>query len=195
LTHADGVFRATFSRDARVVLTASEDGTARLWNVPGGSPITPPLRHSVAVFDASFSADGQLVATASMDESARVWDARTGEPLTPRLRHDWKVNQVIFLAGGQYLLTISPIMYKPTRPVTPTMKMRLWELPRDDKPVNDLLKLVTLLTGHTLDPTGHPAPANNAVLETTWHDLRRKYPAAFSVTNSNATRAAEMRLF
>ncbi len=108
--------------------------------------------------------------------SARVWDARTGEPLTSRLKHEkGRLTQVIFLAGGEYLLTSGLVRDLNS----PALKMRLWELPREDKPVADLLQLVTLITGHTLDATGHPVPVSNAVLETTWRDLRRKFPAAF----------------
>ena len=70
------------------MLTASEDGTARVWDARTGEPVGKPLEHQGAVNSASFSADGSRVVTASADETARVWDARTGEPVGKPLEHE-----------------------------------------------------------------------------------------------------------
>jgi WD40 repeat protein len=70
--HSDALYNAEFSRDGRSLLTASDDGTARVWNVADGSSIV--LRgHDDDVYRARFSPDEQLVATASLDGSVRLW--------------------------------------------------------------------------------------------------------------------------
>jgi WD40 repeat protein len=47
------------------VVTASWDGTARVWEAASGKPVSRPLRHNGAVNSAAFSPDGQWVVTAS----------------------------------------------------------------------------------------------------------------------------------
>jgi WD40 repeat protein len=75
------IYSARFSPDGERLVTASADGTARVWNARTGEPITPPLLHSDEVLSACFSRDGQSVVTASDDRSARVWNAQTGRKL------------------------------------------------------------------------------------------------------------------
>lgn len=81
------VMAAEFSPDGKRVVTASYEGTARVWDAQTGDLVGSPLRHDSAVNHASFSPDGQRVITTSYDNTARVWDARTGEPLTAPLWH------------------------------------------------------------------------------------------------------------
>ena len=83
MRHTDIVSRARFSPDGSVVLTASNDKTARLWSALNTQPLGEPLRHPNEVEDAALSPDGRLIATASGLE-IRLWDARertlTSEP-------------------------------------------------------------------------------------------------------------------
>jgi eukaryotic-like serine/threonine-protein kinase len=70
--HTDALYTAEFSRDGRSLLTASDDGTARVWNVADGSALV--LRgHDDDVYRARWSPDEKSVATASLDSSVRVW--------------------------------------------------------------------------------------------------------------------------
>jgi WD40 repeat protein len=65
------------------VLTASSDGSARVWDAQTGEPLTPPLKHAQQVVQASFSADGRAVVTASFDGTARIWPLhRDGRPVS-----------------------------------------------------------------------------------------------------------------
>ena len=76
---------AAYSPDGSRVVTASDDGTARLFRVRDGSELAT-LRHKGSVTDASFSADGRLLATASRDRTARLWTA-SGRPLRTFRHH------------------------------------------------------------------------------------------------------------
>src|SRR5262249_53470310 len=67
-----------FSPDGTRVVTASQDGTARVWEARTGATVGPPLRHDGPVRSGAFSPDGTQVVTASEDETAQVWEGRTG---------------------------------------------------------------------------------------------------------------------
>ena len=71
--HTDLLNSARLSPDETRVLTASDDGTARVWDAATGTE-TAVLRHGDMVFDAWFTPDGQRVITASGSE-VRVWSA------------------------------------------------------------------------------------------------------------------------
>ena len=58
------------------VLTASDDRTAKVWNVDTGECMKTLEGHDGRVMSAVFSADGSLVLTASEDGTCGVWDGR-----------------------------------------------------------------------------------------------------------------------
>jgi hypothetical protein len=86
LVHQGRVVSAAFSPDGTRVVTASGDGTARVWDAATSKLLTHPLAHQGRVVSAAFSPDGTRVVTASGDGTARVWDAATGQPVTRPLR-------------------------------------------------------------------------------------------------------------
>lgn len=105
--HTSGLTQATFSADGSRVLTASKDGTARLWRSDGrGDPLV--LRgHTSWLTCASFSPDGAYLLTASDDSTARIWrsDGR-GEPLVLR-GHTSGLISASFSPDGSHVLTAS----------------------------------------------------------------------------------------
>ena len=71
---------AAFSPDGARVVTASQDGTARIWDAASGREIAV-LRDGGLVKSAAFSPDGARVVTAS-SRAARIWDATSGREIT-----------------------------------------------------------------------------------------------------------------
>ncbi len=72
-------------QDSKLVVTASEDGTARVVDVYGDvdeKRVKQTLKSQSAVNSAVFSSDGQSVVTASVDGKIRVYDAKTGKERT-----------------------------------------------------------------------------------------------------------------
>ena len=81
--HDAAVVRALFSPDGDRLFTGSLDGTARVWDVHTGEPLTPIMQHNVDVGDVSvfaFSPDGRRVITAGQNAVALIWDLETGQP-------------------------------------------------------------------------------------------------------------------
>jgi WD40 repeat protein len=73
------VYSAVFNPDGSRILTASRDGTARLWDI-NGSLLNILSEHSHEVLFAAFNRDGSRIVTTSFDRTARLWDAN-GTPL------------------------------------------------------------------------------------------------------------------
>ena len=70
--------RASFSPDGGRIVTASDDKTARLWDISSGSLIAILKGHKGPVESASFSPDGGRIVTASLERTARLWEASSG---------------------------------------------------------------------------------------------------------------------
>ena len=77
-----------FSPDGRLLATASDDETARVWDPTTGEHLRTLTGHADAVHGVAFSPDGRLLATASDDKTARLWDPATGEHLRTLTGHD-----------------------------------------------------------------------------------------------------------
>jgi WD40 repeat protein/serine/threonine protein kinase len=85
--HTGGVTVAAFSADGLQAVTAGDDFTAKLWEVPStrpegvartGKELHTLTGHTAVVTTASFSPDGARVVTIGADNTVKVWDTRTG---------------------------------------------------------------------------------------------------------------------
>ncbi len=94
-----------FCPHGRWLATASDDDTARIWDVGSGSQLAT-FTHDNVVVGVAFSPDGRWLATASEDHAARVWDVGSGRRRTT-LTHDGVVVGVAFSPDGHRLATAS----------------------------------------------------------------------------------------
>jgi WD40 repeat protein len=72
------VSQVAFSRDGKLLASADNDGTVRLWNPATGQPVGPPLPADLGphdgVYGVAFSPDGKLLATAGIDGAVQLWE-------------------------------------------------------------------------------------------------------------------------
>ncbi len=70
-----GVGSASYSPDGKLILTESNDGTARLWDATTGVERATITGHGfTGVQSARFSPDGSRIVTTGGDDAAKVWD-------------------------------------------------------------------------------------------------------------------------
>ena len=99
---------AVFSPDGTRILTASGNGTTRLWDKRG--QLLATLSRDM-ICGAVFSPDGKRILTPSDrifddDNTARLWDV-TGHPLAILSGHTGAVNSAVFSPDGSRILTAS----------------------------------------------------------------------------------------
>ena len=102
--HTGLVTAASFSPDGQLILTASSDSTARVWQRDGSRPPIVLRGHTAWIVSAVFSPDGQHVLTAANDSTVRVWpiDGR-GTPIV--LRHNGPLSSAVYCPDGKWIVT------------------------------------------------------------------------------------------
>lgn len=81
LGHSGPVYACSFSPDNQYLISASEDNTARLWNLETRTNLVCYRGHNYPVWDVEFSPLGYYFATASHDRTARLWSTDHIYPL------------------------------------------------------------------------------------------------------------------
>ena len=117
LQHGDAVRWIEFSPDNSLLATASDDGTARLWDVASGAERVR-VEHRRSVRRALFDPTGQHFATVSEDRLVQVWDL-AGKPVPGyALRgHTHFVFAGAFSRDGSRLVTAAS-----------DMSLRVWDM-------------------------------------------------------------------
>lgn len=105
--HTQPTVGASFSPSGEFVITASQDGTARVWDVSTGQNLAELRGHTGVVTSAKFSPDGKWVVTASLDNMALAWNAASGEIATELSGHADGVESAAFSPDGKFILTVS----------------------------------------------------------------------------------------
>jgi WD40 repeat protein len=102
--HADRVHGVAFSPDGKLLATACDDGTVKIWKLSTKKAVATLRGHEGAVYQVAFSHDGKWVATAGWgDKTARVWEVAGGREIQ-RLVHNDPVHAVAFTPDGKTLI-------------------------------------------------------------------------------------------
>ena len=106
IRHTDIVEDVAYSPDGKYIATASDDGTARIWDAITGSELLHlEAGPSSAV---AFSPDGSLLATSNYEaKTVTIWDTLTGRSLLTSSGHTAGINDVAFSPDGTQIATAS----------------------------------------------------------------------------------------
>ena len=101
--HTQRISASTFSPDGRYILSASDDGTTKVWLAESGECAFSLEGHREAVRQARFSPDGNCIATASLDRTVRLWMSGDGSCLATFADHEAPVGHIVFSPDGKTL--------------------------------------------------------------------------------------------
>jgi len=97
------VWNCAFSPDGKRIVTASEDGTLKIWDASERRELTTITGHKGHVWGCAFSPDGGRIASTSSDETLRFWDGTTGRALQTLALESWG-RSCIFSPDGRRIL-------------------------------------------------------------------------------------------
>ena len=104
--HTKDVTDVSFSPDGRQVVSASADGTAKVWDAGCGEQIASfNVERWAELRRACFSPDGKHVATAALhgDVKVRLWRVEDGACIGAFAEHGWSVEHIAFTPDGEFL--------------------------------------------------------------------------------------------
>ena len=78
--HEGEVTCLSVSKEGKVILSGSSDGTVRRWDGESGESLGEPLRgHKERVSSMTVSGEGKVVISGSWDKTVRRWNGESGE--------------------------------------------------------------------------------------------------------------------
>lgn len=107
-TEQGGSVRAVaFTPDGRSLVTGSDDGTARLWEMPTGRPLGGPLYHppKQPVTCLAISPDSRGILTGCQDGVSRSWGFGSSRSFGPGLSNGGEIWFAAFSPDGRFALT------------------------------------------------------------------------------------------
>ncbi|KAL7952087.1 WD40-repeat-containing domain protein [Trichoderma barbatum] len=105
--HIAYVDSAVFSHDSKILASASNDGTIKLWDAITGTCISTLEGHEAYVTSVSFSHDSRVLASSSSDETIKFWDPITGTCISTFRGHNSPVTSVVFSHDSNLLASAS----------------------------------------------------------------------------------------
>ncbi len=105
--HESTVWDINFSPDGTKLVSASEDGTVKLWDVNDGRELKTLRGHEGTVWSASFSPDGKTIASASDDSTIKLWQFFDRSDIKVLRVHRQGVTSLSFSHDGKWLLSAS----------------------------------------------------------------------------------------
>jgi len=104
--HLSGVTQVAFSQDGQRVVTASYDGTTKIWDAYSGRELLT-LNCAGPIDTVAISPDGKRIVTGQGSGDAKLWETSTGHLLFRLRGHTTVVRSATFSPDGKRILTLS----------------------------------------------------------------------------------------
>ena len=103
--HDKDIESVAFSPDGREVVTASSDGSLKVWDSHAGRLIHTLKGHSDRVCSVAYSADGKSIFSGCWDGSIKIWDTGTGKETKSIAAHAGSVWSLSATRDGKWVVS------------------------------------------------------------------------------------------
>ncbi|MBW4634938.1 MAG: hypothetical protein KME30_24440 [Iphinoe sp. HA4291-MV1] len=103
--HSARILSVSFSPDGKMIASASDDSTIKLWKYDG-TLVNTLQGHSLGVNSVSFSPNGQMLVSASTDRTVKLWQLDGTQVQTFQGHKDWVLG-VSFSPDGKMIVSAS----------------------------------------------------------------------------------------
>jgi WD40 repeat protein len=134
---------ARFSPDGKLIVTASADGTARVWETASRNAVATLKKHEGAVLNARFSFDGKLLVTAGADGAIVAWDTATWRQTGATMVMPGEVWSAVIGPDNEFVLAASLL----------SRGVRIFEI-ATGRPFTDGIEMPTDAVSVDINPSG-----------------------------------------
>ena len=105
--HSGKVSAVAFTSNSKLLASASNDKTVRLWDPAAGTLQSTLKGHSGKVSAVAFTSNSKLLASASNDKTVRLWDPAAGTLQSTLRGHSDRISAVALSSNGKLLASAS----------------------------------------------------------------------------------------
>jgi WD40 repeat protein len=103
--HSHSVEAVAVTSDVNRIISASRDGTLKVWNLSTKKEIFSLIGHSESVNAVTVTADGKRIISASDDETVKVWNLETDEAVFSLTSHTNRVKALVLTPDGKQVIS------------------------------------------------------------------------------------------
>ena len=101
--HEKDINRVIVNQTLKIIVSASQDKTIKVWNLEDGTNIATLSGHKRSVWDVKISPDNDLLISASADKTIRVWSLKDYECLRTYEGHCGSILSCVFVDNGRFV--------------------------------------------------------------------------------------------